>query len=181
MRQIPFTTHPHVNASVKDHLKAVAQPSSRYLSRNHTPHWPCHRPLAPKIYTSECSCVPRFVDSAPALTIFTMRYVLFALSAWVPYAIFYFASINGLDALSRKSIESGKLPSIDAPLRTVYTGVEAIDHVFTLLTTFFYPMLDGHNPGLLLHSFGFSGTFGETWTLIVLESWRKGNAGTIAA
>ncbi|EKV11006.1 AtmA protein [Penicillium digitatum] len=110
-----------------------------------------------------------------------MRYVLFALSAWVPYAIFYFASINGLDALSRKSIESGKLPSIDAPLRTVYTGVEAIDHVFTLLTTFFYPMLDGHNPGLLLHSFGFSGTFGATWTLIVLESWRKGNAGTIAA
>ncbi|KAJ6184838.1 hypothetical protein N7519_006139 [Penicillium mononematosum] len=110
-----------------------------------------------------------------------MRYVLFSLSALVFYAIFYFSYINGLDALGRKSIESGKLPSIDAPLRTVYTGIEEVDHVLTLLTTFFYPALDGTNPGLLLHGVGFSGTFGATWTLIVLESWRNGNAGTIAA
>lgn len=110
-----------------------------------------------------------------------MRYVLFSLSALVFYAIFYFSYINGLDALGRKSIESGTLPSIDAPLRSVYTGIEEVDHVLTLLTTFFYPTLDGSNPGLLLHGVGFSGTFGATWTLIVLESWRKGNAGTIAA
>ncbi|KAJ5969670.1 hypothetical protein N7501_005918 [Penicillium viridicatum] len=110
-----------------------------------------------------------------------MRYLLFSLSALVFYAIFYFASINGLDALARKSIESGKLPTIDAPLRTVYTGINAVDHVLALLTTFFYPALDGNNPGLLLHGVGFSGTFGATWTLIVLESWRNGNAGTIAA
>ncbi|CAG8897575.1 unnamed protein product [Penicillium egyptiacum] len=110
-----------------------------------------------------------------------MRYVLFSLSASVFYAIFYFSYINGLDALGRKSIESGKLPSIDAPLRTVYTGIKEVDHVLTLLTTFFYPALDGNNPGLLLHGVSFSGTFGATWTLIVLESWRKGNAGTIAA
>lgn len=97
------------------------------------------------------------------------------------YAIFYFSYINGLDALARRSIESGKLPSFDAPLRTVYTGIKEVDHVLTLLTTFFYPALDGNNPGLLLHGVGFSGTFGATWTLIVLESWRKGNAGTIAA
>ncbi|KAJ5807335.1 hypothetical protein N7447_010791 [Penicillium robsamsonii] len=110
-----------------------------------------------------------------------MRYILFSLSALVFYAIFYFASVNGLDALAHKSIESGKLPSIDAPLRTVYTGIEAVDNVLALLTVFFYPTLDGHNPSLLLHSIGFSGTFGATWTLIVLESWRKGNAGTVAA
>lgn len=110
-----------------------------------------------------------------------MRYILFSLSALVFYVIFYFASINGLDALARKSIESGKLPTIDAPLRTVYTGIDAVDHVLVLLTTFFYPALDGKNPGLLLHGVGFSGTFGATWTLIVMESWRNGNAGTIAA
>ncbi|KAJ5199737.1 hypothetical protein N7491_009466 [Penicillium cf. griseofulvum] len=110
-----------------------------------------------------------------------MRYVLFSLSALVFYTVFYFASINGLDALARKSLESGTLPSINAPLRTVYTGVEAVDHVLALLTVFFYPTLDGHNPGLLLHGVEFSGTFGATWTLIVLESWRKGNAGTVAA
>ncbi|KAJ5951930.1 uncharacterized protein N7479_010343 [Penicillium vulpinum] len=110
-----------------------------------------------------------------------MRYVLFSLSALVFYAIFYFASINGLDVLGRKCIESGQLPSIDAPLRTTYTGIEGVDRVLSLLTVFFYPTLDGHNPGLLLHGVAFSGTFGASWTLIVLESWRKGNAGTIAA
>ena len=97
------------------------------------------------------------------------------------YAIFYFSYINGLDALGHKSIESGKLPTLDAPLRTVYTGIEVVDHTLTLLVTFFYPTVDGSRPGLLLHGIGFSGTFGATWTLIVLESWRKGNAGTIAA
>jgi hypothetical protein len=110
-----------------------------------------------------------------------MRYVLFSLSAFVFYAIFYFSYINGLDALGRESIESGKLPGVNEPLRTVYTGIEPVDHLLALLTTFFYPSLDGQNPGLLLHSIGFSGTFGATWTLVVLESWRKGNAGTVAA
>ncbi|KAJ5342383.1 hypothetical protein N7541_011507 [Penicillium brevicompactum] len=110
-----------------------------------------------------------------------MKYLLFSLSAFVFYAIFYFSYINGLDALGRKSIESGKLPGVTEPLRTVYTGVEPIDHLLTLLTTFFYPTLDGQRPGLLLHSIGFSGTFGAAWTLVVLESWRKGNAGTVAA
>ncbi|KAJ5166755.1 uncharacterized protein N7482_005536 [Penicillium canariense] len=110
-----------------------------------------------------------------------MRYVLFSLSAFVLYAIFYFSYINGLDELGRNAVASGKLPGVDAPLRTVYTGVEPVDRILTLLTTFFYPSLDGQSPTLLLHSIGFSGTFGAAWTLVVLESWRKGNAGTIAA
>ncbi|OGE52758.1 hypothetical protein PENARI_c009G11600 [Penicillium arizonense] len=110
-----------------------------------------------------------------------MRYVLFSLSAFVFYAIFYFSYINGLDELGKRAVESGKLPSINEPLRSVYTGVEPVDKLLTLLTTFFYPSLDGSNPGLLLHSIGFSGTFGAAWTLVVLESWRKGNTGTIVA
>ncbi|KAJ5204309.1 uncharacterized protein N7498_005188 [Penicillium cinerascens] len=110
-----------------------------------------------------------------------MRYVLFSLSAFAFYAIFYFSYINGLDALGHKAIDSGKLPGVNAPLRTHYTGVEPIDRILSLLTVFFYPALDGQSPTLLLHSIGFSGTFGAAWTLVVLESWRKGNAGTIAA
>jgi hypothetical protein len=111
----------------------------------------------------------------------TMRYVLFSLSAFVFYTIFYFSYTNGLDALGHKAIDSGKLPGVNAPLRTLYTGVEPIDRILTLLTVFFYPSLDGQSPTLLLHSIGFSGTFGAAWTLVVLESWRKGNAGTIVA
>jgi hypothetical protein len=53
-----------------------------------------------------------------------MKYVLFSLSAFVFYAIFYFAKVNGLDALGHKTIESGRLPGLDEPLRTFYTGVE---------------------------------------------------------
>lgn len=110
-----------------------------------------------------------------------MRLLLFSLSAFVFYAIFYFSYINGLDELGHKAIAAGKLPGLNEPLRTLYTGVEPIDRVLTLLTVFFYPSLDGQSPTLLLHSIAFSGTFGAAWTLVVLESWRKGNAGTVAA
>lgn len=97
------------------------------------------------------------------------------------YAIFYFSWANGLHELGHKALESGKLPALNEPLRTEYTGVEPIDRILALLTTFFYPTLDGSSATLLLHSIGFSGTFGAAWTLVVLESWRKGNAGTVAA
>ncbi|KAJ6120469.1 hypothetical protein N7523_004749 [Penicillium sp. IBT 18751x] len=110
-----------------------------------------------------------------------MKYILFSLSAFVFYAIFYFSYANGLHALAHDAIDSGKLPGVNAPLRTHFTGVEAIDRILSLLTVFFYPTLDGRSPNLLLHSIGFSGTFGAAWTLVVLESWRKGNAGTIVA
>lgn len=110
-----------------------------------------------------------------------MRYILFSLSAFVLYAIFYFSFVNGLHELGHKAVDSGRLPGLNEPLRTVYTGVESIDRLLALMTTFFYPALDGSSATLLLHSIGFSGTFGAAWTLVVLESWRKGNAGTVAA
>lgn len=97
------------------------------------------------------------------------------------YAIFYFAYANGLHDLANKSMDSGKLPGVNQPLRTIYTGFEPVDHLLTVLTTFFYPALDGQNATLFLHSISFSGTFGAAWTLVVLESWRKGNSGTVAA
>ncbi|KAJ5577987.1 uncharacterized protein N7459_006951 [Penicillium hispanicum] len=110
-----------------------------------------------------------------------MRFILFSLSAFALYAIFYFSYVNGLDALGRSAVASGKLPGTHEPLRTIYTGVELIDRLLSLLTVFFYPVLDGQDATLLLHSIGFSGAFGAAWTLVVLESWRKGNAGTVAA
>lgn len=110
-----------------------------------------------------------------------MKYVLYSLSAFVLYAIFYFSFVNGLHGLATKSMDSGKLPRVNEPLRTVYIGFEPVDHLLTVLTTFFYPCLDGQNATLFLHSISFSGTFGAAWTLVVLESWRKGNSGTVAA
>ncbi|KAJ5724404.1 hypothetical protein N7493_006132 [Penicillium malachiteum] len=110
-----------------------------------------------------------------------MRFILFSLSASVFYMIWYFSHASGLHDLAQEAVASGKLPGLDEPLRTVYTGVEPIDKLLTVLTVFFYPAMDGQDSTLLLHSIGFSGTFAAAWTLVVLESWRKGNSGTIAA
>ncbi|KAI2791188.1 hypothetical protein POX_c04044 [Penicillium oxalicum] len=110
-----------------------------------------------------------------------MRYVLFSLSAFVLYAIFYFARFNGLNELVGRAVASGKLPGTDASIRVQFTGLKPIDHLLAVLTAFFYPFVDGQSPAILLHGIGFSGTFGAAWTLVVLESWRRGNAGTVAA
>lgn len=110
-----------------------------------------------------------------------MKYILFMLSAFALYAIFYFSLENGLHELGMKSVESKTLPGLSDPLRTVYTGVAKIDELLTVLTTFFWSATDGSHPALMLHTIGFSGTFGAAWTLVTLESWRRGNAWTIAA
>lgn len=110
-----------------------------------------------------------------------MKSILFLVSASALYAIFFFSHQNGLHETGLKSVESGTLPGLNDPLRTVYTGVPKIDELLTLLTTFFWPATDGSHPALLLHTIGFSGTFGAAWILVTLESWRRGNAWTIAA
>ncbi|KAL4946542.1 hypothetical protein BDV06DRAFT_182384 [Aspergillus oleicola] len=109
------------------------------------------------------------------------KLILPLLSLLVFYTIFYFGEINGASKLVKESIASGKLPGSDAPLRKIYTGVEPIDEVLTVLTVFFWPTVDGSNLSLLVHSIGFSGTFGSAWVLVSLEAWRKGNAWKVIA
>jgi hypothetical protein len=111
----------------------------------------------------------------------TARVVLPLLSAFALYAIFYFAEINGLNRLAFEAIATKTLPGTNEPLRTVYTGIAPVDEVLAALTIFFWPATDGSNPTLTLHSVAFSGTFGAAWMLVTLESWRRGNAWTIAA
>ncbi|PYH88017.1 hypothetical protein BO71DRAFT_392372 [Aspergillus ellipticus CBS 707.79] len=103
------------------------------------------------------------------------------LSAFTVYAIWNYGEANGLLALSKESMMRQTLPGSDAALRTVYTGVPQLDELLTTLTTFFWPTTDGSHPALTLHTLGFAGTFGSAWILIALESWRHGNAWTIAA
>lgn len=110
-----------------------------------------------------------------------MKLVLLLLSVSTLYAAFYFAQINGSHDLALQSVTSKALPGRDDPLRTFYTGIEPVDRLLTVLTVFFWPMTDGSTPTLTLHSLGFAGTFGSAWMLLTVESWRKGNAWTIAA
>lgn len=103
------------------------------------------------------------------------------LSLSVFYTIFYYAEINGAHKLSLEAVGSKLLPETNEPLRTIYTGVEGLDRLLTVLTTFFWPMADCSHPALMLHSIGFSGAFGSGWILVTLESWRRGNSRTLAA
>ncbi|PYI09224.1 hypothetical protein BO78DRAFT_337965 [Aspergillus sclerotiicarbonarius CBS 121057] len=109
------------------------------------------------------------------------KLVLPLFSLFTLYAIWYYAEVNGLLSLARESIARNTLPGSDAPLRTTYTGLPQLDHLLTTLTTFFWPTTDGSHPALTLHTLGFAGTFGTAWILITLESWRRGNAWTLAA
>ncbi|KYK61145.1 hypothetical protein DCS_02286 [Drechmeria coniospora] len=109
------------------------------------------------------------------------KLILPLLSAFVFYAIYYQAAVNGLQDLADESIASGTLPGTRDPLRTVYTTVAPVDQLLTLLTTFFWPVTDGSRPGLLLHCLAFSGTYCSAWILVTLESWRRGNAASLAA
>jgi hypothetical protein len=114
------------------------------------------------------------------------RTTLIALNLFAIYAIFYFAWKNGLKEKADSFIESQILPdtattlSKGHPMRTVYTGIEPIDRLLMVMGTFFWTVLDGSTPDLLLHSVIFSGTFGSAWVLLLLEGWRKGNSGIIS-
>ncbi|KAJ5195261.1 uncharacterized protein N7498_008699 [Penicillium cinerascens] len=110
----------------------------------------------------------------------TVRYILFSLTAFSLYAIWYLSYTNGTLKLNERAITFGKLQHGEK-LSTLYTGIEPVDQLLSVFTTFFYPAVDGHSPGLLLHAVLFSGTFGASWILTVLESWRSGNIGTVVA
>ncbi|KAL4885773.1 hypothetical protein BJY04DRAFT_116895 [Aspergillus karnatakaensis] len=109
------------------------------------------------------------------------KFLLPLLSVGVFYAIFYFAEVNGANKLVSNSIATGQLPGSDAPLRKVYTGIGPLDELLCVLVVFFWSTTDGSHLSLLVHSIGFSGTFGSAWVLVSLESWRRGNAWSIVS
>lgn len=131
-----------------------------------------------RVWSLKQVCQLRFINKQQTMA---AKLILPLLSVFALYAIFYFAEINGLHRLALEAIASKTLPGTKEPLRTVYTGIEPVDDLLAGLTVFFWPATDGSNPTLTLHSVAFSGAFGAAWTLVTLESWRRGNAWTIAA
>jgi hypothetical protein len=108
------------------------------------------------------------------------KLLLLALSLSVFYFIFYYADINGLRAMGDAAVAAKKLPGTSYELRTHYTGLPHVDKLLTTLTIFFWPTTDGSHPALFVHSVAFSGTFAAAWVLVTLETWRVGNAWTLA-
>lgn len=109
------------------------------------------------------------------------RYILPLFSAFALYAVFYFSASNGLFQLIDDAVRANKLADTAYPLRTVYTGVEPVDRLLTVLVVFFWSALDGYNAGSVLHALYFAGAFGSAWVLVILEAWRVGNSWTVPA
>jgi hypothetical protein len=69
------------------------------------------------------------------------------------------------------------LPGTSHQIRTVYTGIKAIDKWFIAMVVFFWPVAQANLPEMSLHWISFGSEFAATWTLILLEATRPQNKG----
>jgi hypothetical protein len=106
-----------------------------------------------------------------------IKYSLPLLSAWAIYSIFFFSYANGFIELLQQTIANGILPGTkNQPLKTSFTSIAAVDRMLTSVTPFFWPLIDGSNPGASLYTFAIGGSIASTWILVYLESVRNGNS-----
>ena len=105
--------------------------------------------------------------------------VLLLCSTAVAYYLTWHLFINngGADMLNDlKENGSYTLPFNDkAPIRKVYTGNDLIDNQLTILTLFFYNLVDGTHPQACLQAYHFAGQIIPGWSLLMMESLRNGN------
>ena len=100
---------------------------------------------------------------------------LFFLSAAGYYTTWYFLSNNGTANHLAYTRKLQLLPGTEEPVRTVYTGVPAIDDQLTVLTLFFWEIVNGSNPSASLFCFYFATQVACGWGLLVMEGSRHGN------
>lgn len=93
------------------------------------------------------------------------------------YTTWYLISYNDTAELMRDVQVHGPrtLPGTKAPLKRAYTGIEVFDHELTVLTLFFWEVVDGSMPDASLFCFGFAGQAVAAWTIIYIEGRRSGN------
>ena len=97
------------------------------------------------------------------------------------YATWYILLHNGTtDHMAHTPVIGPRLlPGTNEPLRTVYTGVRAIDHQLTVLILFFWENIDGSNPSGSLFGFHFAAQNVCGWGLLMIEGLRHGNRWTV--
>lgn len=66
-----------------------------------------------------------------------------------------------------------------APLKKIYTGIRPIDYQMTVLTLFFYNIVDGTHPHASLQAYQFAGQLTAGWSLLIMESIRQSHRGRI--
>lgn len=79
----------------------------------------------------------------------------------------------------RLTSDAKRLPSVEVPLKLVYTFVPPVDALIRRLNVFLWPAIDGAWPGLSLVAWEFSGQFSATWLIAGVEGLREGNRGKL--
>ena len=105
------------------------------------------------------------------------RLALLFLSATGYYATWYILLNNGTTDYMAHIRDFGPrlLPGTKEPLKTVYTGIPAIDYQLTVLALFFWENVDGSNPAGSLFCFHFATQVTCGWGLLMIEGLRHGN------
>jgi hypothetical protein len=106
--------------------------------------------------------------------------LLLPLLSGVAFYCLWIASIrNGLFKQIEELVQQKQppFPGSGSPLVRSYTGVAAVDQQLATLVTFFGPVVQGGNEPLNLFSLFGLGQCGAAWTLLLMESFRKGNQG----
>ena len=105
------------------------------------------------------------------------RAALLLLSAAGFYATWYILLNNGtVDHMKHiRDLGPRLLPGTDQPLKTVYTGIVAIDYRMTVLALFFWEHVDGSFPAGSLFCFHFATQVVAGWGLLMIEGSRHGN------
>lgn len=79
----------------------------------------------------------------------------------------------------RLTADHKRLPSVEVPLKLVYTFIPPVDALIRRLNVFLWPAIDGAWPGLSLVAWEFSGQFSATWMIAGVEGLREGNRGKV--
>ena len=133
--------------------------------------------------------IPRIVDRGSIVVMATIGIVRGAQAAMVLLMCLAFYTTwglvyeNGTATLMQSHRDRGPhvLPGTKEPLRSHYTGFAFIDHELTVLTLFFWELVDGSRPNAQLLCLHFGGQIGAAYAVLLMESSRPHKRKTVAA
>lgn len=89
---------------------------------------------------------------------------------------FKLANDIGMMDMIEQAIARRTVPDSSLPMRTVWTGISGLDNALSMTVCIFAPITDGNHPTLAALGAHFSGQITAIWVVLVLESFRVGNA-----
>ena len=98
------------------------------------------------------------------------HFFLLALGIFGYFALHHLGQSNGFFDLINASVANGVYAQ-------QFVSIKPLNDVANFFLAFFWPCVDGNNPGLSLACYVFAGQWIAGWTLITMEGYRAGNRG----